>query len=53
MGLEPIIDGRLALVEGTCAVMLFPLLDMALCVYQDRMTFENIQIEQYKRFETK
>ena len=53
LGLEPIIDGRLALGEGTGAVMLFPLLDMALCVYQDRMTFENIQIEQYKRFETK
>ena len=48
LGLEPIIDGRLALGEGTGAVMLFPLLDMALCVYQDRMTFENIQIEQYK-----
>ncbi|MBR3762373.1 MAG: nicotinate-nucleotide--dimethylbenzimidazole phosphoribosyltransferase [Lachnospiraceae bacterium] len=51
--IEPIIDGRLALGEGTGAVMLFPLLDMALCIYNDRMTFSDIQIEQYKRYETK
>ena len=51
--IEPIIDGRLALGEGTGAVMLFPLLDMALCIYNDRMTFSDIQIEQYKRYEAK
>lgn len=53
LGLEPVIDAKLALGEGTGAVMLFPLLDMALCVYRDKMTFENLQIEQYKRFEIK
>lgn len=47
--LEPVIDGRLALGEGTGAVMMFSLLDIALSVYQDRTTFEDIQIEQYKR----
>ncbi len=49
LGLEPIIDGKLALGEGTGAVMMFSLLDAALSVYQDRTTFEDIQIEQYKR----
>lgn len=48
--LEPVIDGRLALGEGTGAVMLFPLLDMALCIYNGRTTFSDIRIEQYERF---
>lgn len=48
--LEPIVDGKMALGEGTGAVMLLSLLDMALCVYQDRTTFSDIQIEQYERF---
>lgn len=47
--LEPVIDGKLALGEGTGAVMLFPLLDMALRIYCDRTTFSDIEIEQYKR----
>lgn len=50
LGLEPVIDGKLALGEGTGAVMMFSLLDIALSVYQDKTTFEDIQIEQYKRF---
>lgn len=48
--LTPVIDAGLALGEGTGAVMLFPLLDMALSVYQDRTTFADIHIEQYERF---
>lgn len=48
--LTPVIDAELALGEGTGAVMLFPLLDMALSVYQDRTTFADIHIEQYERF---
>lgn len=48
--LEPVIEGELALGEGTGAVMLFPLLDMALSVYQDRTTFSDIEIEPYERF---
>lgn len=50
LGVEPVIDGRLALGEGTGAVMMFSLLDMALSIYRDRTTFEDIQIKQYKRF---
>lgn len=50
LGLEPVIDGDMALGEGTGAVMMFPLLDMALSVYQDRTTFADILIEQYERF---
>lgn len=46
---EPVIDGRLALGEGTGAVMMFALLDMALCVYDGRTTFSDIQIEPYER----
>lgn len=48
--LEPVIDGRLALGEGTGAVMMFALLDMAVSVYRDRTTFADIRIEQYKRY---
>lgn len=50
LGLEPVIDAKLALGEGTGAVMMFSLLDMALSIYCDRTTFSDIQIEQYERF---
>lgn len=50
LGAEPVIDGRMALGEGTGAVMMFLLLDMALQIYQDKTTFSDIQIEQYERF---
>lgn len=49
LGLAPVIDGELALGEGTGAVMLFSLLDMAAAVYRDSSTFVDIQIENYKR----
>ncbi len=49
LGLEPVIDGRMALGEGTGAVMMLALLDMALSVYQDRTTFSDIKIEKYER----
>lgn len=48
--MEPVIDGDMALGEGTGAVMMFPLLDMALNVYQDSTTFTDMKIEQYERF---
>jgi len=51
LGLEPVIYGRLALGEGTGAVMLFPLLDMAYQVYLENSTFETIQIDAYEHFE--
>lgn len=47
--LEPVVDGNMALGEGTGAVMMFSLLDIALNVYQDRTTFSDIKIEQYER----
>lgn len=48
--LEPVLHADLALGEGTGAVMLMPLLDMALSVYQSHTTFADIQVEQYQRF---
>ncbi|MBO5208271.1 MAG: nicotinate-nucleotide--dimethylbenzimidazole phosphoribosyltransferase [Lachnospiraceae bacterium] len=53
LGIEPVIDGNMALGEGTGAVMMFSLLDIALSVYQDRTTFSDIKIEQYERFSHK
>lgn len=49
LGFEPVIDGDMALGEGTGAVMMFSLLDLALSVYQDRTTFSDIEIEPYER----
>ncbi|MDK2788153.1 MAG: nicotinate-nucleotide--dimethylbenzimidazole phosphoribosyltransferase [Epulopiscium sp.] len=49
LGIEPVIDGKLGLGEGTGAVMMFSLLDMALSVYHSSATFNDIQVEQHKR----
>lgn len=49
LGMTPVIDANMALGEGTGAVMMFPLLDMALSVYSDRTTFSDISIGQYER----
>ena len=46
--LRPVIDAGLALGEGTGAVMLFPLLDMAYRVYAGSHTFDSLQMEAYK-----
>jgi nicotinate-nucleotide--dimethylbenzimidazole phosphoribosyltransferase len=53
LDLKPVINGNMALGEGTGAVMMFSLLDIALSVYQDRTTFSDIKIEQYERFSHK
>lgn len=50
LGLYPVIDGEMALGEGTGAVMMFPLLELALSVYGQRTEFEDIGIEKYQRF---
>lgn len=50
LGLEPVIDGAMALGEGTGAVMMFSLLEMALAVYRESSTFHDIQVDQYKRY---
>ncbi len=49
LGLELIIDGKLALGEGTGAVMMFALLDVAMSIYQSNTTFDVMKIEQYER----
>lgn len=47
---EPVIDGQLALGEGTGAAMMFALLESALRVYHGSPTFSEIEMEQYERF---
>lgn len=48
LGLKPIIYGNLCLGEGTGAVALFPLLDMAVAVYGKMATFAQIHVEEYQ-----
>lgn len=48
--MEPVIDAKMALGEGTGAVMMLSLLEMALCVYRGKTSFSDIQVEQYKRY---
>ena len=48
LGLEAVIYADMALGEGTGAVMLFPMLDMALSVYAQNVTFDDIRIEAYQ-----
>ena len=50
LGLKPVLDADMALGEGTGAVMLMSLLDIALRIYIDGSTFEAFAIEQYERY---
>ncbi|MBD5524625.1 MAG: nicotinate-nucleotide--dimethylbenzimidazole phosphoribosyltransferase [Lachnospiraceae bacterium] len=50
LGAEPVIDGKMALGEGTGAVMMMALIDMALCIYHGRTLFSDIRVEQYERY---
>lgn len=52
LGLSPIIHGHLALGEGTGTTLLFPMLEIALRVYEQNNTFEDIHIEPYENFNT-
>lgn len=49
--LHPVIYANLALGEGTGAVLLFPMLDMAYEVYRENSTFEDIRIEAYHKYD--
>ena len=49
LGLEAILHGNMALGEGTGAVALMPVLDMALAVYGGVHTFEQLGMAAYKR----
>ena len=53
LGLDPVIYGRLALGEGTGAVMLFPLLDMVMSMYKSGTNFADTPIEEYERYDGK
>jgi len=46
------IHGDLRLGEGTGAVALMPLLDMAVSVYRHAATFEDIQVEAYEKWKS-
>ncbi len=50
LNLEPVINGEMAVGEGTGAVMMLSLLDMALQVYNKRTTFSDIHVKQYERY---
>ena len=50
LSVRPVIRASLALGEGTGAVMMFALLDMALSVYKGRTTFDDISVSQYERY---
>lgn len=50
LDLEPVIDGNMALGEGTGAVMMCALLDLALVVYRESASFSEIKVEQYERY---
>ena len=49
--LKAVIHADLALGEGSGAVMLFPLLDMAMTLYTGGTVFEKTEIEQYERYD--
>lgn len=51
LGLSPVITADMHLGEGTGAVALFPLLDLALSVYENMSTFEDISLEEYRPLE--
>ncbi|MBR4513853.1 MAG: nicotinate-nucleotide--dimethylbenzimidazole phosphoribosyltransferase [Lachnospiraceae bacterium] len=48
--LKAFINGNMALGEGTGALMLFPLIDMALALYRDGIHFEEAGIAAYERY---
>lgn len=49
--LRPVIDASLALGEGTGAVMMFALLDLAMALYREGTLFSEMKIEQYTRYQ--
>ncbi|MGN0298487.1 MAG: nicotinate-nucleotide--dimethylbenzimidazole phosphoribosyltransferase [Lachnospiraceae bacterium] len=53
LGVKPVIWADMALGEGTGAVMMFGLLDMAMTIYGGGTTFEEMELAQYERFEKK
>ena len=52
LSLRSVIHADMALGEGTGAVMLFPLIDMAFSLYSGGTSFDGTSIEKYERYET-
>ena len=52
LGFEPMIHGNMRLGEGTGAVALMPLLDMAVAVYKNAASFDDIQVEAYEKWKS-
>ena len=50
LGFRPLINGDMALGEGTGAIMLFPLLDVAMELYESGGTFEQGGLKEYERY---
>lgn len=50
LGLEPVIDARMALGEGTGAALMLSLLNTANCIYLESVPFEASNVEQYTRY---
>ena len=48
LGLEPMLHARMCLGEGTGAVAVMPLLDMALVMYRDMSSFQEYQMDAYE-----
>lgn len=51
LGLKPVIHADMHLGEGTGAVLLMPMLDTVMSVYNSGTTFDKIEVKQYERFE--
>lgn len=49
LGIHAVLDASLALGEGTGAVMMFALLDIAMALYNGGTCFSDIGVEQYQR----
>ena len=52
-GLRPLLNGDMALGEGTGALMTMPLIDMALDFYNNALSFDDGNVKQYIRHDTK
>ena len=50
LGTDAVIHGDFCLGEGTGAIALFPLLDLACSVYREMSTFEEISVTQYTEY---
>lgn len=53
LGVEAILHGKMCLGEGTGAIAIFPILDMAMEVYKNMGTFTEYKIDPYIRFDKK